>query len=93
MGAQDAIEASPQRALGLLDDHARLYPSGNFAQERESLAIDTLRKLGRTTEAQARARAFIARFPKASNVKHLARWLDEQSQPEHKTETQPLPTP
>ena len=93
MSAQDAIEASPQRALGLLIDHARLYPSGSFAQERESLAIDTLRKLGRTTEARERARAFIARFPKASNVKHLTRWLGESSNADHNAQAQPLPTP
>jgi len=91
--AHDAIEASPQRALSLIDDHARLYPSGSFAQEREALAIDVLRKLGRTTEARERARAFIARFPKASNVKHLARWLDAPSRSDHNEQARPLPTP
>jgi len=93
MSAQDALEASPQRALGLLDEHLRFYPNGNFALERESLAIDALRKLGRVSTAQARARAFIARFPQASNTKHLQRWLDESDAADHKPEEQPLPTP
>jgi hypothetical protein len=92
MSAQDALEASPQRALGLLEEHARIYPSGNFAIERESLAIDVLRKLGRISVAQARARAFIARFPNAPSAKPLKRWLDESARSDHKQETQPLPT-
>jgi hypothetical protein len=92
MSAQDALEASPQRALGLLEEHARLYPSGNFAIERESLAIDALRKLGRISMAQARARAFIGRFPNAPSAKPLKRWLDESASSDHKEETQPLPT-
>ena len=91
--AQDAMEAAPQRALGLLEQHAELYPNGSFAIERESLAIDALRKLGRVTAAQKRARAFIARFPKAPNVKHLRRWLDEGAAIDHKEPTEPLPTP
>jgi hypothetical protein len=93
MSAQDAIEASPQRALGLLDEHARVHPNGSFAIERESLAIDALRKLGRVSAAQARARAFIAAFPNAANAKHLRRWLDESASTEHKEEAQPLPKP
>jgi len=92
MSAQDALEASPQRALGLLEQHARIYPSGSFAIERESLAIDALRKLGRTSVAQARARAFIVRFPDAPSAKPLKRWLDESASSDHKEETQPLPT-
>jgi len=93
MSAQDALEASPQRALGLLDEHARVHPNGSFAIERESLAIDALRKLGRTSAAQARARAFIARFPNAPSAKPLQRWLDESVGSDHKHVTQPLPKP
>jgi hypothetical protein len=92
MSAQDALDASPQRALGLLDQHAQLYPSGNFALEREALAVEALRKLGRTSTAQARARAFIMRFPSAPSTKRLQRWLEESARIDHKTETQPLPT-
>lgn len=92
MAAQDALDASPQRALGLLDQHAQLYPSGSFALEREALAIDALRKLGRTSAAQARARAFIDRFPNAPGTKRLRSWLDESAASDHKTATPPLPT-
>ena len=90
--AQDAIDNAPQRALGLLEEHARFYPNGSFAQERESLAIDALRKLGRTSAARERASAFIARFPRASSTKHLQAWLNDSSATDHKQETQPLPT-
>lgn len=91
--AQDAIDAAPQRALSLLEDHARFYPSGNFALERESLAIEALRKLGRISAAQERARSFIARFPNASNAKHLQRWLDESAGVDHNNQAPPLPKP
>jgi hypothetical protein len=91
--AQDAIDQSPRRALALLDEHTRAYSAGNFVQERESLAIEALRKLGHKTQAIARARAFVSRFPKASNTKHLQAWLEEMRAADHKIEPERLPTP
>jgi hypothetical protein len=79
MSAQDAVEQNPQRALALLDEHAHAYPQGNFVQERESLAIDALRKLGRQTQAAARAHAFVQGFPASPHAHRIAQWLAEHA--------------
>lgn len=61
--AQGLLARAPEAALETIDEHARLYPHGEFVQEREALAIDALRRLGRRPELQARARAFLQRYP------------------------------
>ena len=50
-----ALDAEPRLALELAETHARSYPSGVFAQERELLAIEALLKLKRKAEARERA--------------------------------------
>ena len=52
--------AGAQRAL---DAHARRFPTGILAEEREALAIKTLVAAGRRREAQKRAAMFRERFP------------------------------
>ena len=49
-----------QRAIGA---HARRFPTGILAEEREALAIKTLVAAGRHQEAQKRAAKFRERFP------------------------------
>ncbi len=49
-----------QRAI---DTHARRFPDGILAEEREALAIKTLVAAGRREDAQKRAAAFRERFP------------------------------
>ena len=45
----------------MIEEHTAAYPRGAFAQERDALAIDALRRLGRRAEwARARARSWIA---------------------------------
>lgn len=57
--------SDPARALALADEgHAR-FPKGTFGQEREAIAISALARLGRTEQAQQRARAFLARHPES----------------------------
>ena len=69
--AHDAlVRGAPTRALALAQDHARAYPSGALAQEREVIAVQALLALGRTEAARARVQAFRARYPGSS---HLAR--------------------
>jgi hypothetical protein len=55
--------STPDAALMLLDQHAREYPSGVMASEREALAVVALCQLDRTGEARARARVLIAERP------------------------------
>jgi hypothetical protein len=90
--AQDAIDTRPRAALDALDAHARAYPHGVFAQERESLAIDALRKLGRRQEAIARAHAFMARHPTSPHARRLLSWLQSTTE-DSKTAADRIPAP
>lgn len=48
-------EGRPARALARADDHARRFPSGALAHERDGLRIAALCELGRDAEATRRA--------------------------------------
>jgi hypothetical protein len=58
--------AAPSQALAALETHRREFPRGQLAAEREFLAVEALRRLGRTAEARARAAELAARFPSSS---------------------------
>jgi hypothetical protein len=58
-----AARSDPALALFIANEGNRRFPRGIFGQERESIAIDALARLGRTSEARARARAFLAAYP------------------------------
>jgi hypothetical protein len=59
--ARAALGGNPAEALALTDGHAARYPAGKLGMEREMVAIDALRRLGRTGEARARGEAMLAR--------------------------------
>jgi hypothetical protein len=61
--ARAAIKTDPSRALQRANEHARRFPRGVLVQEREVLAIQALRRLGRDAEADRRADAFGKAFP------------------------------
>jgi hypothetical protein len=69
--AQQALRDDPGRALAIAERHRRLFARGQFAQEREVLAIQALLALGRHERASARARAFAHRYPESSHLPHL----------------------
>jgi hypothetical protein len=67
-----AIEPSdPRQALALAEEGQRRFSSGFYAQERETLAISALARLGRRGEAAARARAFVAAYPRSLFVERI----------------------
>jgi hypothetical protein len=78
--AQATLDHDASAALGLAEQHARLYPRGMFTQEREILAIEALLKLRQRPAALARARTFIERFPESAHARRV-RALLERSQP------------
>jgi hypothetical protein len=61
--ARRALTNSPATALALTNQHAARFPRGVLAQEREVIAIEALRRLGRSAEADRRAAAFGQAFP------------------------------
>lgn len=71
--ARKIIHDSPSAALRLLAEHAAGYPNGVLTPEREVLAIEALRKLGRTREADERMRHFQARYPESIHLRRLER--------------------
>lgn len=75
--AQDALAQAPRRALTLAEDHARAFPRGVFAQEREVIAIEALIKLQRSDDATARGRAFLATFPTSTHAPRVQHMLGE----------------
>jgi hypothetical protein len=60
-------------ALRMLDQHATHFPKGTLVEEREVLAIDLLRGLGRKPEAEQRAAEFLQHFPASSYRRAVAR--------------------
>ena len=69
--AQAALATNPGAALELVATHARAFPGGTLAQEREVIAIDALSRLGRKTEATARARRFHRLFPASAHGRRV----------------------
>jgi hypothetical protein len=51
------MTSDPRQALAIANEHAKRYPRGQLAAERELILIQALVKLGRTREAEARGRA------------------------------------
>ncbi|OJY25907.1 MAG: hypothetical protein BGO98_35515 [Myxococcales bacterium 68-20] len=71
--AQTALTSDPQRALAITNEHARTYPSGEFIQEREVIAVEALSKLGQRDEARRRALALVQRHPRTPYAARLER--------------------
>ena len=69
--ARAAMKADPARALQRANEHAARFPGGVLVQEREVLAIQALRKLGRNSDADRRAQAFAKAFPGSAFARKL----------------------
>jgi hypothetical protein len=69
--ARRAMPSDAARALRLLGEHEKRYPNGRLVPEREVLAIEALRSLGRKAEADARLRRFEARYPDSFHLQRL----------------------
>jgi hypothetical protein len=61
--ARQAAASDAARALSLADEHLRRFPHGMLSQERETIAIESLARLGNRTAAQQRADRFLNTFP------------------------------
>ena len=74
LGAEDALidmartavaRKQGDVALGPLERHARDFPNGRLAEDREWLWIQALMEVGRVDEAKARATRFRSAFPRS----------------------------
>jgi hypothetical protein len=73
--ARERLGSAPAQALAALETHRREFPNGQLAAEREFLAVESLRRLGRADDARARAAALAARFPASSYAARAERLL------------------
>jgi hypothetical protein len=69
--ARRAATSEPAAALRLLDEHAERFPNGLLIPEREVLAIEVLRSLGRNAEAEQRLQRFQKRYPQSIHLRRL----------------------
>lgn len=74
--AHDAIPTNPRRALALTGEHARRFPTGVLAQEREVIAVEALVRIGRRDEARARAATFLATYPSSAYRSRASEAID-----------------
>jgi len=58
-------------ALALLTEHARQFPGGRLAEEREALRVRSLEAAGREPEARRALAAFGKRFPRSALLPRL----------------------
>lgn len=65
------VAGDPRAAWATLEQHARAFPSGQLAEERELLRVRALRALGRVEAAKEAAAAFRARYPKSMHAAEL----------------------
>jgi hypothetical protein len=69
--AQNALATDPANALSLCNDDVIIFPHGPNAQEREVIAIDALTRLGKMSDAKARAKKFERDFPSSPDIPHI----------------------
>jgi type IV secretory pathway VirB10-like protein len=74
--AESALDRDAASALALAEQHARAYPHGLFAQEREILAIEALLKLRQKPAAVARAEAFVQHYPSSPHARRVRALLE-----------------
>ncbi|HEY8146946.1 MAG TPA: hypothetical protein VIG06_29905 [Kofleriaceae bacterium] len=75
--AQTALrDGSPAAALRAVAAHAKQFPRGALAEERERLAVEALLALDRRHDAEARARRFHREFPRSVQWQRIRDLLD-----------------
>jgi len=58
-------------ALRLVSEHAKKYPRGVLAEEREALRVRSLAAAGQTADARRAAAAFAQRFPRSVLIERI----------------------
>jgi TolA-binding protein len=76
--AHAAMATDPRTAYALASEHAKRYPRGQLAAERELILVQALVKLGRVAEAEARGRALRKSAPSSIYSERLDAILKAQ---------------
>jgi hypothetical protein len=69
--AEREARSNPKLALRLAGEHQKRFPNGMLSEEREVLAIEALARLGQTAGAEARAQAFLQRYPTSGHRRRV----------------------
>ena len=69
--ARRALRLDPAQALRWIREHEKRFPNGSLSQEREVLAVEVLRALGRSAEADARLTRFRERYPESIHGRRI----------------------
>ena len=75
--AQDALASDPKKALSLCNDDVIIFPHGALAQEREVIAIDALTRLGKMSDAKARAKKFENDYPSSAALPRVHKLIGQ----------------
>lgn len=74
--ARQHLRGDPAAALRDTRRHAARFPNAQLASERELIAIDALRRLGRTAQARRRATSLLRRAPRGMYADRAQRILN-----------------
>jgi hypothetical protein len=69
--ARGSLASNPAHALSLTSEHKLRFPGGALAQEREVIAIEALKRLGRSDQASLRADEFAKNYPGSAHRRKL----------------------
>jgi hypothetical protein len=81
LAARRTLASDPAATLSTVRQHERRFPMGKLVEEREILAIEALRRLGRSSEAEARIERFRARYPSSIHLRSVKALASGQSSP------------
>jgi len=70
--ARRLLSRDPAGARRALDEHARLYPTGLLAEERDALRVEWLVVSGRRAEAESARAGFERAYPQSAHRARLA---------------------
>jgi hypothetical protein len=74
--ARGSLASDPTTTLAKVAEHRARFAAGGLSSERDLLELDALRRTGHTTEARARAQAWLERDPAGLHAARVRRILD-----------------
>lgn len=71
------LSTAPSDALAQLEAFDTAFPVSQLRSERDFIAFDAMRRLGRADEARSRGEAILSRYPRSMYAPRVRRWLDQ----------------